>query len=162
PERNNFIRRNRIIAGLSDATLVIESGYKGGALITADIASSYNREVLAVPGRPTDDYSRGCNNMIKKNIAVLVESSEDIEYIMNWEPKGSTNQYYQTQIPSFTEDERKIVEALYYNPGLMPETISARTDIPVHRVVSMLIEMELRNWLTPLPGNLYLLKVKPV
>ena len=73
PERNNFIKRNRIIAGLSDSTLIVESGIKGGALITADIAGSYNRDVLAVPGRPDDQWSAGCNNLIKSNKAALVE-----------------------------------------------------------------------------------------
>ena len=75
PERNNFIKRNRIIAGISDATLVIESGIKGGALITADIANSYNRDVLAVPGRPDDQWSAGCNNLIKTSKAALVENA---------------------------------------------------------------------------------------
>ena len=81
PERNNFIKRNRIIAGLSDATLIVESGIKGGALITADIANSYNRDVFAVPGRPDDQWSAGCNSMIKSNKAALVENSKDIEDI---------------------------------------------------------------------------------
>jgi len=161
PERNNFIRRNRIIAGLSDATIVIESGNRGGALITADIASSYNREVMAVPGRTTDEYSRGCNSMIKKSIASLVENSQDIEYIMNWEPEDAEQKDIQQFIPSFSEEEGKIVETLYNNPDLQPEALSNRTNIPVHRVLSLLIEMELRGWLTPLPGNIYLLKVKP-
>ena len=80
PERNNFLKRNRIIAGLSDATLVVESGIKGGALITADIANSYNRDVFAVPGRPDDQWSAGCNSLIKNNKALLAECSDDIEY----------------------------------------------------------------------------------
>ena len=85
PERNNFLRRNRIIAGLSDATLVVESAQKGGALITADIAFSYDREVLAVPGRVIDDRSKGCNNMIKSNMATMVESAEDVIRRLNWD-----------------------------------------------------------------------------
>ena len=87
PERNNFIKRNRIIAGLSDATLVVESGSKGGALITADIACSYNRDVLAVPGRPDDQWSAGCNSLIKTNKAALVENADDIEYFLDWKPE---------------------------------------------------------------------------
>ena len=86
PERNNFIRRNRIIAGISDATLIIESGIKGGALITADIAASYNRDVMAVPGRTDDQWSAGCNALIKCNKASLVEKCEDIEYLLGWKP----------------------------------------------------------------------------
>ncbi len=89
PERNNFLKRNRIIAGLSDATLVVESGIKGGALITADMANSYNRDVFAIPGRPDDQWSAGCNDLIKSNKAALVESAEDIENFLNWQPEKS-------------------------------------------------------------------------
>ncbi len=89
PERNNFIKRNRIIAGMSDATLVVESGIKGGALITADIAASYNRDVLAVPGRPEDQWSAGCNSLIKSNKAALAESAADIEYFLGWKSEKS-------------------------------------------------------------------------
>jgi len=162
PERNNFIRRNRIIAGLSEATLVIESGLKGGALITADIASSYNREVFAVPGRPSDERSRGCNMMIKKNLATLVENSEDIEYELDWIPDQGKTTEQLLELPSFTEEERMIVESLQKNPELLPETISSRTGLPIHRVISLLVEMELRGWLIPLPGNIYRLKIKPL
>ena len=89
PERNNFLKRNRIIAGISDATLVVESGIKGGALITADIAASYNRDVFAVPGRPDDQWSAGCNSLIKSNKAGLAETSDDIEYFLDWKPEKS-------------------------------------------------------------------------
>ena len=89
PERNNFLKRNRIIAGISDATLVVESGIKGGALITADIAASYNRDVFAVPGRPDDQWSAGCNSLIKSNKAALAETSDDIEYFLDWKPEKS-------------------------------------------------------------------------
>ncbi len=99
PERNNFLKRNRIIAGLSDATLVVESGSKGGALITADIANSYNRDVLAVPGRPDDQWSAGCNGLIRNNKAFLVECSGDVEYFLNWKSEkaktpGTKNSFF--------------------------------------------------------------------
>src|SRR5699024_1310334 len=80
----NFVKRNRIIAGMSEATLVVESAEKGGALVTADIANSYNREVFAVPGRATDKFSRGCNELIKRQKAQLVTSAEDIIYYLDW------------------------------------------------------------------------------
>ena len=83
-DRNNFLKRNRIIAGLSEATIVIESAEKGGSLVTADIANSYNREVFAVPGRITDSQSVGCNNLIKLQRAHLLSKPEDIPYILNW------------------------------------------------------------------------------
>jgi len=85
PDRENFPKRNRIIAGMSDAVVVVEAGKKGGALITADIANSYNRDVFAVPGRLGDTYSEGCNNLIKTNRAALIQSADDIKYIMGWE-----------------------------------------------------------------------------
>ena len=93
-DRQNFLRRNRIIAGLADATIIVESAEKGGALVTADIANSYNRDVFAFPGRSTDVYSRGCNKIIKLNEAVLVETQADIEKAMNWDIKVSTTHAY--------------------------------------------------------------------
>ena len=161
PERNNFIRRNRIIAGLSEATLVIESGKKGGALITADIAMSYDREVMTVPGRPSDQFSSGCNDMIKRNMASLVENSNDIEYILGWESKDKGVLQAQLPMVTFSDEERRIIEAIHHNSELVPETIGSITNIPIQRVLSLLIEMELRGWLTPLPGNVFRLKVRP-
>ena len=87
PDRENFPRRNRIVAGMSDATIVIESKIGGGSLITADIANSYNRDVFAFPGRVNDECSLGCNNLIKQNKAALIQSAADISYIMGWEQK---------------------------------------------------------------------------
>jgi len=84
-DRNNFLKRNRIIAGLSEATVVIESAEKGGALVTADIANSYDREVFAVPGRPSDKFSIGCNNLIKAQQAHVLTSAADLVYILNWQ-----------------------------------------------------------------------------
>ena len=85
PEPNNFIRRNRIIAGLSDAVVVVESGIKGGALVTAELAGSYHRDVFAFPGRSDDAASAGCNSLIKSHKAALIESCRDLEYILGWE-----------------------------------------------------------------------------
>jgi len=85
PEKTNFARRNRVVAGISDATIIVESGAKGGSLITADIANSYNRDVFAFPGKIGDEYSAGCNKLIKINKAALIESYKDIEYILGWE-----------------------------------------------------------------------------
>jgi DNA processing protein len=160
PERNNFIRRNRIIAGLSDATLVVESDTKGGALITADIASSYDREVLAVPGRSVDQYSRGCNKLIKKNIAALVEEADDIEFALRWEADQKGKENETAQVITFTEEERKVLTSIHEEPDLIPEIISKKTNIPIHRILSLLIEMELRGWLLSMPGNRYSLKVR--
>ena len=112
PERNNFLKRNRIIAGISDATLVVESGIKGGALITADMANSYNRDVFAIPGRPEDQWSAGCNSLIKSNKAALVESAEDIEYFLDWTPEKSKPPVQKTLFSELDETEQKIYELI--------------------------------------------------
>ena len=160
PERNNFLRRNRIIAGLSDATLVIESGAKGGALITADIAGSYHREVMAVPGRINDPKSMGCNNLIKQNLAVLVETPSDIVYNLNWTRNRPSGEAVTKLTRSLTNEEELILACIREIPGIPPEIISNRTGIPIHLVLSRLVEMELNQWITVMPGNRYQLRVK--
>ena len=134
PERNNFLKRNRIIAGLSDATLVVESGIKGGALITADIANSYNRDVFAVPGRPEDQWSAGCNNLIKNNKAALVESAEDIEYFLNWKPEKSKLPVQKTLFSELNESEQKIYELIMKEGDLTIDHICRYLDIPINKL----------------------------
>lgn len=155
PERNNFLRRNRIIAGLAEATLIVESGRKGGALITADIASSYNREVLAIPGKVNDNYSAGCNYLIKNNIAALVESSSDIGQILNWATDAPACQQPITTTCPLTEDEKVIIQTIIDEPGIIQEILSVRTGIPIYKLAGLLLQMELKNWISTLPGNRY-------
>lgn len=155
PERNNFLKRNRIIAGLSDATLVIESGIKGGALITADIANSYNRDVLAVPGRPDDQWSAGCNSLIRNNKAALVECSDDIEYFLNWKSEKSKPPVQRSLFSDLDENEKLIYELLVKNGEMNIDTICRSTGIPVYKLSSMLLQMEFKGVLKCYPGNLY-------
>jgi DNA processing protein len=155
PERNNFIKRNRIIAGLSDATLVVESAIKGGALITADIACSYNRDVFAVPGRPDDQWSAGCNSLIRSNKAALVECSDHIEYFLNWIPEKSKPPVQRTLFADLDEDEKQIYELLMKQGELNIDTICRSLEIPVYRLSSMLLQMEFKGLLKCYPGNLY-------
>jgi DNA processing protein len=155
PERNNFIKRNRIIAGISDATLVIESGIKGGALITADIANSYNRDVFAVPGRPDDQWSAGCNNLIRSNKAILTECSDDIEYILNWKPEKSKPPL-QGKIFSDLDETEKMIYGLLVKQGEMTiDSICRSLGIPVYKLSSLLLQMEFKGLLKCSPGNLY-------
>jgi DNA processing protein len=98
PEKENFVKRNRIVAGISEATIVIESAEKGGSLITALLANDYNRDVFAVPGRTTDKYSQGCNNLIKTQRAHLLTSAADLIYILNWEIHNQEKQSIQKQL----------------------------------------------------------------
>ncbi|MCK5134747.1 MAG: DNA-processing protein DprA [Bacteroidales bacterium] len=159
PERNNFLRRNRIIAGLSDATLVIESGEKGGALITADMAASYDRDVLAVPGRVDDERSRGCNGMIRSNLAALVETPVDIINHLNWEESTLPARSLPAPEISPSMDEKRIMALIEQVPGIVSGTISTRTEIPINRTLALLMGMELKEWISIEPGNRYRLRI---
>lgn len=159
PERNNFIKRNRIIAGISDATLVVESAAEGGALITADIANSYNRDVFAVPGRVDDQWSGGCNNLIKRNKAILVESHEDIEYFLEWMPREKKAPVQQLLFTELTGEEKIIFEMLNKEGELNIDRISRETGIAVNKLSPLLLGMELAGLIRCYPGNLYQLSV---
>jgi DNA processing protein len=155
PERNNFLRRNRIIAGLSDATLVVESGFKGGALITADIANSYNRDVFAVPGRPDDQWSAGCNALIKNNKAALVESAADIEYLLGWKSEKARQPVQRSLFSELDENEKRIYELLIKQGEMNIDSICRELEMPVFVLSSMLLQMEFKGVLKCYPGNLY-------
>jgi DNA processing protein len=155
PERNNFLKRNRIIAGLADATLVIESGISGGALVTADIANSYNRDVFAVPGRPDDQWSAGCNNLIKTNKAILAENSDDIENFLNWKPEKSKPTVQRTLFSDLDENEKLVFELISKEGELSIDIICRTLVIPVYKLSSLLLQMEFKGLLKCSPGNLY-------
>ena len=156
PERNNFIKRNRIIAGLSDATLVAESGIRGGALITADIAGSYNRDVFAFPGRVDDEMSKGCNNLIKANKANMVENYEDIQYFMDWDPGNQKATARQKLLfTSLSPEEEMIVNLLKEENTISLNALSIRLDWPVNKVSSCLLNLEFEGLIRVLPGNFY-------
>ena len=157
-DRQNFLRRNRIIAGLADATIVVESAEKGGALVTADIANSYNRDVFAFPGRSNDPFSRGCNKIIKLNEAVLVESQADIEKAMNWDMKVSTTRAVQTSLfVELTTDEQKLVDLLKGGDRFVDE-ITFETKIPMSKASALLLGLEFKGLIVSLPGKMYRLK----
>ena len=155
PERNNFIKRNRIIAGISDATLIIESGARGGALITADIAASYNRDVMAVPGRPGDEWSAGCNALIRCNKAALVEKTENIEYLLGWKPAALTAPVQTALFTAMTDKEKMIYDALSSEGDLTIDILARMVDIPVYKLSAILLQMELAGVITPGPGSVY-------
>jgi DNA processing protein len=155
PERNNFLKRNRIIAGLSDATLVVESGIKGGALITADIANSYNRDVFAVPGRPEDPWSAGCNSLIKNNKAFLAGSAEDIEFFLGWKIEKAKAPIQRSLFSELDEVEKMIYELLLKQGEMNIDTICRTAGIPVYKLSSLLLQMEFKGLLKCHPGNLY-------
>lgn len=155
PERNNFLRRNRIIAGMAQATLVVESADSGGALITADLADSYDRDVLALPGRSIDMRSKGCNNLIKRNVAAMVESAEDVLEHLNWMDDSLPFPKQPSKKFSITDQEKKLLELLSRHSSLRPEDLCAYAGIPVQDVLAMLTALELKGIVSVEPGNLY-------
>jgi DNA processing protein len=157
PDRNNFLKRNRIIAGMADATLVIESGLKGGSMVTADIAMSYNRDVLAVPGYPGATSSSGCNMLIKSQKASLVESELDIEYFLNWIPECSLKKKEHRNLPDLGPLEKKIMDCLNDKEKLTADQISQITNEPIQRLSASLLTLEFSGLIGTLPGNIYCL-----
>jgi len=157
-DRQNFLRRNRIIAGLSDATIIVESAEKGGALVTADIANSYNRDVFAFPGRINDPYSKGCNKLIKFNEAVLIETLADIEKAMNWDIKAPLVKTFQPSLfEELAPDEGKLIDLLKGGDRFVDE-ITIETQLPMSRVSSLLLELEFKGMVVSLPGKMYRLR----
>lgn len=157
-ERQNFLRRNRIIAGLADAIIVVESAEKGGALVTADIANSYNRDVFTFPGRSNDPFSKGCNKLIKLNEAVLIENLADIEKAMNWDVKTPSARVFQTSLfVELTPEEQKLVDLLKGGDRFVDE-ITIETQMPMSRVSALLLGLEFKGLIISLPGKMYRLK----
>ena len=158
PDRQNFVQRNRIIAGMCDATVVVESAARGGALITAEIANDYNRDVFAFPGRVGDEWSAGCNALIKSNKASLIESADDILRFMNWE-RNTTSKTSNVQTALFLDlsnEEQSIVSLLRQNSdGLQLNELSIKLEKPISKISSLLLEMEFKGIVKCLPGNLY-------
>lgn len=152
-DRNNFLKRNRIIAGLSEATIVIESAEKGGSLVTADIANSYNREVFAVPGRITDSQSVGCNNLIKMQRAHLLSKPADVPYILNWQLETKTQPVQKQLFVELDTDEKVIYNFLKDNDKELLDIIALKCNMPTYRVASLLLNMELKGVVRPLPGK---------
>jgi DNA processing protein len=154
PEKQNFPRRNRIIAGMADAVIVIESALKGGSLITADIANSYSRDVFAFPGRVNDLYSQGCNYLIRTNRAHLMESVAQLRYVMRWEPRRSEER--QTSIfREFSEEEQKIMDCFGNKSVLTIDDLIVGTELPTTKLASLLLNLEFDGILLALPGRRY-------
>ncbi|MEN8186688.1 MAG: DNA-processing protein DprA [Bacteroidota bacterium] len=157
PDRENFIKRNRIVAGLSEATIVVESKAKGGSLITADIANSYNRDVFALPGKITDKYSEGCNQLIKINKAAMLTSVKDLEYILNWEiaddkkPKTIQKQLFVELI----EEEQLVYDFLLKEGKQSLDIIALHCKYPIQKAATLLFNLEMKGVTKPLPGKIF-------
>lgn len=155
PERNNFLKRNRIIAGISDATIIIESGRKGGAMVTADIALSYNREVMAIPGSPGSPASEGCNLLIKSNRAALIESASDIYYNLNWLPGKKGNKQAKLFTGDLSPREDEIFILFREREEMSADQISKVIGKPLHQLSSALLKLEFSGHLERIPGGIY-------
>ena len=155
PLRENFLKRNRIVAGISKATIIIESATKGGSLVTADIANSYNRDVFALSGRATDLYSKGCNNLIKINKAHLLTSAEDIVKMLNWDIQEKPKSIQKQLFVELNEREQKVYDFLHEKGSQTLDVISLECNIPVFQLSSILLQMELKGITKPLPGKMF-------
>ena len=153
PDREHFLRRNRIIAGISHATVIIESASRGGSLVTADLAFGYNREVFSVPGRPGDVFSEGCNGLIRNQKAQLITSAADFVYYMGWEGEKFKSSHQQALFIPLGEEEEKIHSYLKAQGRQHLDTIAAMCKIPVYDLASALLTMEMKGVVRPLPGK---------
>ncbi|MCX4331593.1 MAG: DNA-processing protein DprA [Muribaculaceae bacterium] len=151
----NFVARNRIVAGLCDCVVVVESAEKGGALITANLAVGYNRDVFAMPGRVTDTYSAGCNRLIAGNMAMLIRDAEDLCRAMRWPMRKASRELSPALPIELNTDESKIVNYLEQTPDASLAQLTAATGFAVGKLMSLLIDMEFRGMVLALPGGRY-------
>lgn len=161
PDAHNFPARNRIIAGLCDALIVVEAAEKGGALITAEIANTYNKDVFAVPGSLGQTYSEGCNKLIRNNKAVIYTSMRDIEYHMNWsaESKPSKKPKEELDFSAFTPDEQKILALLSAKGSpMMIDELTIKSSLSPSQLASLLLNLEFSDMVKSLPGKQFALK----
>lgn len=154
PDPYNFVRRNRIVAGLSDACVVVESREKGGSLITAELANGYNREVFAVPGRVFDSQSVGCNHLIQQNMAILLNEASDFLEYMRWTDKKKKT-IQRELFPELTPDQQILVKALQGKEEVSMNTLIEQTGFPVQKTTMLLLEMEMKGLVKPLAGLHY-------
>lgn len=152
--KGNFVARNRIVAALCDCLVVSESAEKGGALITANIASGYNRDVFALPGRTSDRYSAGCNRLIASNISGLIQSAHDITEAMRW-PVIPVEGEQPEMFTPLSEEEQAVVDYLTNHDDASINQLCVALDMPIARLMALLIDMEFKDLLLTLPGGRY-------
>lgn len=150
----NFPSRNRIIAGISDVCVVVESKTSGGSLITADLANSYNREVCAFPGRSNDIFSSGCNHLIKTNRAALIDNAEDLLKIMNWD-LSVPKEVQQSLFDNFNKEEKEIIEIIHKHKLVRIDELSSISGNSINKTASILLQLEFKNAVKSMPGKLY-------
>ena len=159
-DKPNFVRRNRIVAGMADATVLVESAAKGGGLITCEIAQSYDRSVFAFPGNVTAEFSKGCNNMIRDNVAALISNANDFVVAMGWQDEALRKQAMTDGIernlfPDLSPEEQKVVSLLQQTNNLQLNILSVKTGIPIGQLTALLFQLEMKGVVKPLAGGTY-------
>ena len=156
PDKHNFPGRNRIVAGISDATIVIETGTKGGSIITADLANGYNRDVFALPGKTTDHKSAGCNQLIQRNKAILLSDAQQLIETLGWEHKEKIPKQPQRQLfIQLSGDEKCIINSFNEKDVMHIDELNLRTGLSNSAIAAAILNLELQNILQSLPGKLY-------
>ena len=159
-DKPNFVRRNRIVAGMADATVLVESAAKGGGLITCEIAQSYDRSVFAFPGNVGAEFSMGCNNMIRDNVAGLISNANDFVVAMGWQDEALRKQAMADGIernlfPDLSPEEQKVVSLLQQTNNLQLNILSVKTGIPIGQLTALLFQLEMKGVVKPLAGGTY-------
>jgi len=159
-DKPNFVRRNRIVAGISDATILVESAAKGGGLITTNIARSYSRDVFAFPGAVGAQYSEGCNNLIRDNGAMLITNADDFVNAMGWNDDATLqaamgNGIERQLFPDLSEDEQTIVDLLRKTNDLQINILSVKATLPINKLTALLFQLEMKGVVKPLAGGMY-------
>ena len=159
-DKVNFVRRNRIVAGCADATIVVESAAKGGSLITAEIAQSYDRAVFAFPGNIGQSFSEGCNNLIRDNGAGLISSAEDFVKAMGWyddsiRKQALANGIERELFPELSPEEQKIVSLLQQTNDMQLNILCVKTGIPINKITALLFQLEMKGVVKALAGGMY-------
>jgi DNA processing protein len=156
PDAHNFPARNRIVAALSDAVIIVEAAEKGGALITAELANSYNKDVFAFPGNIGQSHSEGCNNLIKTNRAHLITSVKDLEYITGWASGAAPKKKETVSLENFEPLEQTVLKTLFdNNKQMLIDDLSWKSGIAISQLASVLLNLEFKGAVTSLPGKIY-------
>lgn len=156
PDRENFPKRNRIVAGMADATIIVEASLKGGALITAELANSYNKDIFAFPGSVNDEFSAGCNFLIKTNRANLIAGIADLEYFLGWAEKKEVNKEKQISLKlNLSADEQAVVDVLEAKGATAIDDLSLLTEFPQSKLAITILSLEMQGIIVALPGKMY-------
>ena len=155
PDKHNFPKRNRIVAGMADATVVIETAIKGGSMITAELAGNYNRDVFALPGRTTDSKSAGCNYLIQNNKAILFTDANGLIENLGWQAKKITKKQQRELFIELNDDEKIVINILKEKDTTHIDEINIRSALSSSSVAAAILNLELQNVIAGLPGKMY-------